>query len=141
MVNNRLLTFFSVLAALAAAAAPANAAEAEFGAKLLVCNACHGDSGVPKNPTIPIIWGQRENYLVKQLHDFQSGARDFEVMPWMVKTLSPEETASAAPATRSLVTDGEKLRRHLDSDCPCSASEPVDRAEEVAFPERHAAMT
>jgi cytochrome c553 len=88
MVNNRLLTFFSVLAALAAAAAPANAAEAEFGAKLLVCNACHGDSGVPKNPTIPIIWGQRENYLVKQLHDFQSGARDFEVMSWMVKTLS-----------------------------------------------------
>ena len=96
MVNNRLPTFFSVLAALAAAAVPANAAEAEFGAKLLVCNACHGDSGVPKNPTIPIIWGQTENYLVKQLHDFQSGARDFEVMSWMVKTLSPEETASAA---------------------------------------------
>ena len=96
MVNNRLPTFFSVLAALAAAVAPANAAEAEFGAKLLVCNACHGDSGVPKNPTIPIIWGQTENYLVKQLHDFQSGARDFEVMSWMVKTLSPEETASAA---------------------------------------------
>ena len=99
MINNRLPTVFGVLvavAALAAPSAPANAAEAQFGAKLLVCNACHGDNGVPKNPTIPIIWGQQENYLVKQLHDFQSGARDFEVMSWMAKTLSPEETASAA---------------------------------------------
>jgi cytochrome c553 len=102
MINNRLPTVFGVLAALAALAAlatpsaPANAAEAQFGAKLLVCNACHGDNGVPRNATIPIIWGQQEIYLVKQLHDFQSGTRDFEVMSWMAKTLSPEETASAA---------------------------------------------
>jgi cytochrome c553 len=96
MINNRLPTVFGVLVAVAALAPPANAAEAQFGAKLLVCNACHGDNGVPKNPTIPIIWGQQEKYLVKQLHDFQSGARDFEVMSWMAKTLSAEETASAA---------------------------------------------
>jgi len=99
MINNRLPTVFGVLvvvAALAAPAAPANAAEAQFGAKLLVCNACHGDNGVPRNATIPIIWGQQEIYLVKQLHDFQSGNRDFEVMSWMAKTLSPEETGSAA---------------------------------------------
>jgi cytochrome c553 len=99
MINNRLPTAFAVLVAVAALAAPvaqANAAEAQFGAKLLVCNACHGDNGVPRNPIVPILWGQQENYLVKQLHDFQSGARDFEVMAWMAKTLSPEETASAA---------------------------------------------
>jgi cytochrome c553 len=94
----------AALAALAAPAAPANAAEAipspstqaEFGAKLLVCAACHGQDGVPKNATIPIIWGQQENFLVKQLHDFQSGDRDFEVMSWMAKTLSPAELESAA---------------------------------------------
>ena len=99
MINNRLPTVFGVLfvvAALATLAAPANAAEAQFSAKLLVCNACHGDNGAPRNATIPIIWGQQENYLVKQLHDFESGNRDFEVMSWMAKTLSPEETASAA---------------------------------------------
>jgi cytochrome c553 len=96
MINNRLPTVFGVVVAVAALAAPANAAEAQFGAKLLVCNACHGDNGVPRNATIPIIWGQQENYLVKQLHDFESGNRDFEVMSWMAKTLSPEETASAA---------------------------------------------
>jgi cytochrome c553 len=99
MINNRLPTVFGVLvaaAALAAPAAPANAAEAQFGAKLLVCNACHGDNGLPRIPTVPILWGQQQNYLVKQLHDFQSGARDFEVMSWMAKTLSPEETVAAA---------------------------------------------
>jgi hypothetical protein len=36
MISNRLPTAFGVLVALAAVAAPANAAEAEFGAKLPV---------------------------------------------------------------------------------------------------------
>ena len=61
----------AALAVLAAPAAPAKAAEAapnpttqrEFGAKLLVCNVCHGDNGVPKSAAIPIISGQQETYL------------------------------------------------------------------------------
>jgi len=107
MINIRFPTVFGFLvvaAALAAPAAPAHAAEAvpnpsaerEFGAKLIVCNTCHGDSGAPKNPTIPVIWGQQENYLVKQMHDFQSGDRNFEVMAWMASTLSQAEVGSAA---------------------------------------------
>jgi cytochrome c553 len=104
MTNNHVPTVFGVLVVLAALAAPANAAEAipssgspaEFGAKLLVCNTCHGDTGVSKNATIPVIGGQQESYLVKQLHDFQSGARNFEVMSWMATTLSPTEVGSAA---------------------------------------------
>src|SRR5258708_36497306 len=85
MINKHVPTVFGVLVILAALAAPAKAAEAsasqaEFGAKLLVCNACHGDKGVPKNASIPVLWGQQENYLAKQLHDFQSGDRNFEVM-------------------------------------------------------------
>ena len=99
MITNRLPTVFGVLvavAALAAPAAPASAAEAQFGAKLLMCAACHGDNGVPRNPTMPILWGQQEAYLVKQLRDFKSGARNFEVMTWMADTLTPEETAAVA---------------------------------------------
>jgi cytochrome c553 len=101
MINNHVPTFFGVLVILAALAAPANAAEgsasqAEFGAKLLVCNACHGDRGVPKNANIPVLWGQQENYLAKQLHDFQSGDRNFEVMSWMTINLSPAELTTAA---------------------------------------------
>ena len=104
MINNHFPIVSGVLVVLAALAAPANAAEAipssasqaEFGAKLLVCNACHGDNGVPKNATIPIIWGQQEKFLGKQLHDFQSGTREFEVMSWMTINLAPPELDAAA---------------------------------------------
>jgi cytochrome c553 len=104
MTNNHVPTVFGVLVVLAALSAPANAAEAipnsgspaEFDAKLLVCNVCHGESGISKNATIPVLSGQQESYLVKQLHDFQSGARNVEVMSWMATTLSPTELGSAA---------------------------------------------
>jgi cytochrome c553 len=110
MLNNHFASVFAALVALAAPTAPANAAEQiaavsrgiaptgerEFGAKLLVCDTCHGAKGVPQNATIPVIWGQQENYLVKQLHDFQSGDRNFEAMAWMASTFSPSEMASAA---------------------------------------------
>jgi cytochrome c553 len=94
----------AVVAALAAPAAPANAAEAvpdpgtqrEFSAKLLVCNVCHGENGVPKSAAIPIISGQQETYLLKQLHDFRSKERAFEIMEWMANTLPPAEQAPAA---------------------------------------------
>ena len=95
---------FGVLAVVAALTARASAAEnvpdpstqREFGAKLLVCNTCHGDRGVPKGGNIPIIWGQQENYLIKQLHDFERKDRDVEVMTWMTKTLTPAEQAPTA---------------------------------------------
>src|SRR6266478_976865 len=115
MINNHFPTVFGVLVVLAALAAPANAAdthiperpplatlgnvaeaEAILGAKLLVCNTCHGDNGVPRNTATPVIWGLQENYLVKQLHDFHSGDRDNEVMVWMATALTPAELGSAA---------------------------------------------
>jgi cytochrome c553 len=105
MINNRFPTVFAVLVVLAALTAGQTAAvsqgiaptgEREFGAKMLVCNTCHGARGVPHNPTIPVIWGQQENYLTKQLHDFQSGDRNFEAMAWMTSNLSQSEMASAA---------------------------------------------
>src|SRR5215831_4472764 len=119
MTDNHFPTVFGVLVILAALAAPANAAEraapghaverpavaspgnvaeaeAILGAKLLVCNTCHGENGIPRNAATPIIWGLQENYLVKQLHDFQSGSRDNEVMTWMATALSQAELAPAA---------------------------------------------
>lgn len=82
----------------AAVATPGNAAEAEafLGAKLLICGTCHGDNGVPKNAAVPIIWGQQENYLVKQMHDFGHGERESDVMRWMTTALSEDERARAA---------------------------------------------
>jgi cytochrome c553 len=113
MINNDFPTVFSVLVVLAALAAPANAAEvhevpavaspgnaaeaeAILGAKLLVCNTCHGADGLPKNATTPVIWGLQENYLLKQLHDFQHGDRNSEVMTWMATALTQAELGSAA---------------------------------------------
>jgi cytochrome c553 len=121
MINDHFPTVFSVLVVLAALAAPANAAEraahpaghiperpvvatlgnvaeaeAILGAKLLVCNTCHGADGVPRTTGTPIIWGLQENYLLKQMHEFQTGARDNDVMTWMATALSQAELAPAA---------------------------------------------
>ena len=114
MISNRFPTVFGVLVALAVLGAPANSAEhavevpavptpgnaaeaaAILGAKLLVCNTCHGADGVPRNTVTPVIWGQQESYLLKQLHDFDSGSRESEVMKWMATALTPAEVASAA---------------------------------------------
>jgi cytochrome c553 len=103
MNNTRLSQMFGLVILAAALATRAGAAEGvpdpgtqrEFGAKLLVCTACHGDNGTPRSAAIPIIWGQQEDYLVKQLHDFQSGDRKVEVMAWMARTLTPDEEAPA----------------------------------------------
>src|SRR5882672_5881638 len=102
MIINRFPTGFGILVVLAALAAPAIAAdthipevpavptpgiaaeaEAILGAKLLVCNTCHGADGVPRSAGTPVIWGQQETFLVKQLQDFHSGDRASEVMSWM----------------------------------------------------------
>jgi cytochrome c553 len=104
MTNTRFSTVFSVLAVLAALSVPARAADntpnpavqREFGAKLLVCNTCHGARGVPASGTIPIIWGQQEGYLLKQIHDFDKGDRNVEVMTWMSRTLTPAEQGPSA---------------------------------------------
>ena len=71
-------------------------AEAILGAKLLICNTCHGADGVPRSGATPIIWGLQENYLVKQLHDFHSGNRANEVMTWMATALSQAELGRTA---------------------------------------------
>ena len=119
MIKNRFSTVFGALVLLGALAAPASAAEtagaghavempalptpgnaaeaqAILGAKLLVCNTCHGDTGRPRYAATPIIWGLQENYLMKQLHDFQTGDRNNEVMVWMSTALTPAELQSAA---------------------------------------------
>jgi cytochrome c553 len=78
-------------------ASPGNTAEAQvfLSAKLLVCNTCHGAEGVPRNANVPVIWGQQEAFLLKQMHDVQSGARDSEVMSWMSTALTPSEVEAA----------------------------------------------
>src|SRR5436190_1854946 len=115
MIINHFPTVFGTLVVLAALAAPANAAdthiperpavatlgnvgeaEAILGAKLLVCNTCHGADGVPRSAATPIIWGLQENYLAKQLNDFHSGDRNSDVMTWMATFFSQAELVPTA---------------------------------------------
>jgi cytochrome c553 len=71
MTSKHFPTIFGTLVILAALATPAGAAEG-IEAKLQVCSSCHGENGQPIDATIPIIWGQTEYFIVKQLHDYKS---------------------------------------------------------------------
>jgi cytochrome c553 len=80
----------------AVAAIPARAAD-DIEAKVQMCAACHGQNGVPTDPkTIPIIWGQQESYLVKELHDYRSGDRDNPIMTPIAKELAQEDLRKIA---------------------------------------------
>jgi cytochrome c553 len=95
MLNHRLPTIFGTLVIVAALGAPAVAAEG-VESKLQVCSTCHGENGQPIDATIPIIWGQTEYFIVKQLHDFKSGDRENLVMASFAKRLTQAELRPAA---------------------------------------------
>jgi len=77
----------------------AGAAQAadDIEAKAQTCAACHGEAGMPTDPKIiPIIWGQQESYIVKQLHDYRSGDRDNAIMSPIAKDLAQEDLRKLA---------------------------------------------
>src|SRR5713226_7644697 len=101
MTNNCVSTVFGllgVLAALTFPVTPGNAAEAQtvLGGKLVVCGVCHGVDGSPKLEGVPIIWGLQENYILKQLHEFQRGDRASDTMKKIAVNLTEEEVRPAA---------------------------------------------
>lgn len=58
----------------ASGAAMAQSGDAERGQELSqTCAACHGGDGNSPSGDFPSIAGQHEKYLIKQLHDFQTG--------------------------------------------------------------------
>ena len=78
------------------AVAPAHAAD-EIEAKAQPCAACHGAKGVPTDPkTIPVIWGQEQSYLMKQLRDFRNGERPSAVMTPIAKDLAEPDLRKIA---------------------------------------------
>jgi cytochrome c553 len=94
-MGNRLPTICALMISAAALAGPAKAAGVED--KLQVCSSCHGAAGVPTDPkTMPIIWGQTEAFLTKQLHDYRAGDRENPIMKAMAGSLTQEELRPAA---------------------------------------------
>lgn len=60
------------------------------------CAACHGENGVPTDPTMPVIWGQNRGYLLNQLHDFKIGHRKNDIMASIVEPLSRTDMEALA---------------------------------------------
>ncbi|MEO6410741.1 MAG: c-type cytochrome [Burkholderiaceae bacterium] len=61
-----------------------------------VCVACHGFDGSRGSPANPILQGQHSEYLVKQLIEFKSGARNNPIMKGMAAGLSEDDMRNVA---------------------------------------------
>jgi len=76
--------------------AAANAAD-DIEAKAQACSACHGASGGPTDPKIiPVIWGQRADYLFKELHDYRSGDRNNAIMSPLAQGIALDDLRKLA---------------------------------------------
>src|SRR5271155_4569666 len=64
--------------------------------KAALCAACHGEKGLPADPSIPIIWGQHEGYLYLELRDFQKGVRKDDRMTPIAQGLAKEDALALA---------------------------------------------
>src|SRR6266853_904428 len=91
--------FFSAIfgIGLAAAITPAHAAD-DIEAKAQLCAACHGAKGAPADPkTVPVIWGQEQSYLVKEMREFANGERTNNLdMPKFMQMLTERERNAIA---------------------------------------------
>ncbi|MCX4188335.1 c-type cytochrome [Methylophaga sp. OBS4] len=91
-------------------------------AESAMCAACHGVDGNSLSDGFPKLAGQHEGYIVKQLADFKSGARQNAIMAPMVTNLTEQNMADlgayyaskkTAPGAVSeeLVAAGEQIYR------------------------------
>lgn len=65
-------------------------------AKAARCASCHGVDGNSPSPVFPKLAGQIPEYLVKQMRDFQTGARKDDVMAPQVAGLSEQDLLDLA---------------------------------------------
>jgi cytochrome c553 len=104
--------------ALAAGAPPAGKIDLARGQQIAtsVCVACHTIDGSRGAAANPIIAGQHGDYLVKQLQEFKSGARENAIMRGFASTLSDDDMRHVAafyaskPAVRGDARDKDLVR-------------------------------
>lgn len=87
-----------------------------------VCQACHGPGGNSSAGTFPKLAGQNPRYLVKEMHDIKSGARQVAPMTGMLNNFSDQDMEDIAAyfasqkitpgaADPKLVNQGEAIYR------------------------------
>jgi cytochrome c553 len=95
-----LLGLLSFFAGVATGATPAPAAKGDVAKgqaiATQVCGACHAFDGSRGSPANPILAGQHPEYLVKQLQDYKSGARNNAIMKGFASTLSDDDMKNVA---------------------------------------------
>lgn len=103
--------------------AGAQAGDAAAGKKMAAaCGACHGQDGNSAAASFPKIAGLGEKYILKQLKDFKSGARNNAIMAGQVAALNEtqmadlaayyaSQTRSVGYAAKDKVELGEKVYR------------------------------
>jgi len=78
-------------------------------AKSAVCAACHNADGNSSSNLYPKIAGQHPSYMVKQLKEFKSGAREDAIMLGMVATLSEQDMEDLAAYFATQTTTPETV--------------------------------
>jgi len=95
--------FYAVLLACAAFTHLSHAADAAAGkSKSAACAGCHGVDGKALLQEYPNLAGQGARYLLKQLQEFKSGARENAIMAGMAAPLSDEDMVDIAAYYASL---------------------------------------
>jgi cytochrome c553 len=61
-----------------------------------LCAACHGESGIPQQKIMPVIWGQHQGYTYLQLRDYKSGARKNDIMTPLVQMMDRDDMLALA---------------------------------------------
>jgi cytochrome c553 len=151
----------ALVCSLAVAPVMALEGDAEAGKnKAAVCGACHGADGNSDAAINPKLAGQGEKYLVKQLMDYKSGARENAIMAGQAGALSEQDMADLAAyfssqtikvgqADPALVEAGERIYRGGNmttglsacAGCHGPAGAGIDAAGFPALGGQHAAYT
>ncbi len=93
---NKLALVFSAVLALVSTHSLATG-DIEIGqTKAATCIGCHGVNGNSVVPSFPKLAGQSEDYLLKELKDFKSGARIDAMMTGVVAALSESDMKNIA---------------------------------------------
>ena len=105
-LNNKLAITLLALVFSAAAAAETGASDfnrhtgsgdpAAGKIKSRICQGCHGLDGNSSSDLVPSLAGQYDEYIVKQMRNYQNGTRSHELMNGMAAPLSDQDLADIA---------------------------------------------